>query len=243
MQIRMLREIDAMFEGAPQSRKTLEVKEEMLQNLMEKYNDLISQGKSEEAAFNIAIGSVGDISDLLDELKQPIPKVASFPEPDMSGYDSYADEPMQDDPRYSRHSNAMLVSVAVMMYILSPVAVILFGGKFGLLLLFAMVAGATGLLIYNGMTTDKSKKAPNPDNGEATYDNPPERPVQYSGKMSKPQKKFFASVTSALWLVTVALYFVISFYTGAWHITWIIFLIAAAANNVLKAYMDMSGNR
>lgn len=230
MQIRMLREIDAMFDGAPQTRKTLEVKEEMLQNLMEKYNDLRAEGKSEEAAFNIALGSVGDISDLLDELRQPIPKVATFPDEDPEGayYESAAPGPAMDN--FQRHNRAMIVTVAVILYILSPVAVIVFGGSMGLILLFVMIAAATGLLIYNGMTSDKPGK-------EGTRN--VQSAAEQKTKMSKQQKKFFASLSSALWLIATAIYFMVSFGTGAWYITWIIFLIAAAANNVLKAFLDM----
>lgn len=248
MQIRMLREIDTLFAGAPQSRKTLEAKEEMLQNLMEKYNDLLAEGRSEEAAFNIAIGSVGDISDLLEELGQEAPpKVAHFPEPDLSDYPDY-DEPIPDQQQtdYARHHNAVIVAVAVMLYILSPVAVILFGGRMGLLLLFAMIAGATGLLIYNGMTGDKKNQrgqAQQQQQQNTSYDanqNADPFEAQFeSRKMNKEQKKFFASISSALWLMTTALYMVISFATGAWHITWIIFLVAAAVNNVVKAFIDM----
>lgn len=231
MQIRMLREIDAMFEGAPQTRKTLEVKEEMLQNLMEKYNDLLAEGKSEEAAFNIAIASVGDISDLLEELQQPIPKVAHFPEPDMSGYedDIPAAMPVQRDPTYEKHHKAMIVTVAAMLYILSPVAVVLFSGRIGILLLFTMIAAATGLLIYGAMTGPEKQRVETADG------------VSGKKKMSKEQRRLFSSLSSALWLVTVALYFVISFATGAWHISWIIFLIATAASNVLRAFIDLYG--
>ncbi len=40
---------------------------------------------------------------------------------------------------------------------------------------------------------------------------------------------------SAFWLIVVAVYFLISFATHAWFITWIIFLIAAAMEQILKA--------
>lgn len=224
MQIRMLREIDAMFDGVPQSRKTLEIKEEMLQNLMEKYNDLIRQGKSEEAAFNIALASIGDISDLRETLMaQEVPQVARF-----DGAQGGQDAPREDVPVDPRHHRASVVAVAVMLYIVSPVPVILIGGKMGILLLFTMIAAATGLLIFNGMM-----------NGSGLSDRVQTREDDEPRKMSKKQKRFFGSLSSALWMATVALYFVISFWTGAWHISWIIFLVAAAANNVMKAFIDL----
>lgn len=40
---------------------------------------------------------------------------------------------------------------------------------------------------------------------------------------------------SAFWLIVVAVYFLISFGTGAWYITWIIFLIGAATEQIVKA--------
>ena len=40
---------------------------------------------------------------------------------------------------------------------------------------------------------------------------------------------------SAMWLIIVALYFVISFTTHAWYITWLIFLVGAALQQLLKA--------
>ena len=39
---------------------------------------------------------------------------------------------------------------------------------------------------------------------------------------------------SLLWLVVVILYFGLSFMTGAWYITWVIFLIGAAVHPVVK---------
>ena len=47
--------IDTLFEDAPAGKKAVELKEEMLQNLNDKYNDLLSEGKSEEAAYNLAV--------------------------------------------------------------------------------------------------------------------------------------------------------------------------------------------
>ena len=53
------------------------------------------------------------------------------------------------------------------------------------------------------------------------------------------KKSVLRAVSSALWTLTVAVYFLISFYTRAWHTTWIIFLIAAAEEQLLKACFDL----
>ncbi len=42
-----------------------------------------------------------------------------------------------------------------------------------------------------------------------------------------------------LWMLMLTLYFVISFATGAWYITWLIFLITPALNNIQRAIFDL----
>lgn len=49
MQDKLRAFIDTLFEDAPAGKKVVELKEEMLQNLNDKYSDLLSEGKSEEA--------------------------------------------------------------------------------------------------------------------------------------------------------------------------------------------------
>ena len=60
--------IDALFANAPKTQEALEAKEELLTNVTDKYNDCIAQGKSEETAFNLAVASIGDISEVLISL-------------------------------------------------------------------------------------------------------------------------------------------------------------------------------
>lgn len=42
----------------------------MLQNLIDKYNDLVDSGKSSEAAYNIATASIGDIHELIRQIEK-----------------------------------------------------------------------------------------------------------------------------------------------------------------------------
>ncbi len=58
-----------------------------------------------------------------------------------------------------------------------------------------------------------------------------------------PQKNgtVFGAITSAIWALTVLVYILVSFATGAWYITWVIFLIAVAIVNIVKAIMISNG--
>ena len=62
MKEKIQKHIDALFTNAPKTRKAMELKEELTQNTIEKYEDLISEGYREEDAFQNVIGSIGDVS-------------------------------------------------------------------------------------------------------------------------------------------------------------------------------------
>ena len=53
---------------APRNRRLQELKEEMLRNLYDRYDDLVADGKSPAAAYSIAVAGVGDVTDLLDSV-------------------------------------------------------------------------------------------------------------------------------------------------------------------------------
>ncbi|MDE5950360.1 MAG: permease prefix domain 1-containing protein, partial [Acetatifactor sp.] len=60
--------MDQLFENAPVNRRTLELKEELIANAMEKYNDLTLRGYSEDEAFQLVVGSIGDVQQLFAEM-------------------------------------------------------------------------------------------------------------------------------------------------------------------------------
>ena len=214
MNNRLREYIDNLFATAPNNMKAVEVKEEILQNLTDKFNDLIAEGKSEDVAFNIAVASIGDVSDLIREL-QGLPQQ----------YSKIAEENGRQKQR-----SALLTAIAIGFYIMSPVPVIMLQNEIGVVFLFVFIAIATGILVFNGIT--KSKNQPVPDTMVEEFKEWRER---NSGK-NQLQK----SVLSAIWAVGVVIYFLISFSTGAWYITWVIFLVIAAVEGIVKALFDMS---
>ncbi len=213
MQDKLRQYIDALFADAPQNKKTIELKEEMLQNLLDKYNDLLAEGKTEEAAYNLAVASVGDISELIEQLREHTQQT-----------------PPVEAVERERRRSATLVSIAVALYILSVIPpIITMDATVGPVLMFIMIALATALIIYNSMTRVKYKKAD---------DTVVEEFKEWQSSSSN-QRQAFRAISSALWALTVVAYVLVSFGSGMWHITWVIFLIAAAINAVIKAIFDL----
>jgi hypothetical protein len=68
---------------------------------------------------------------------------------------------------------------------------------------------------------------------------PPEAQVTASGPSRG--RRLFAAATSFLWLLVLIVYFAVSFLTGDWHITWLVFIVGAILQQVITAVF--SANR
>ena len=56
MKEQLIQYVNLLFAGASDSE---EIKQEILQNTLDRYDDLVSQGKSEAAAYRLAISTEG----------------------------------------------------------------------------------------------------------------------------------------------------------------------------------------
>lgn len=219
---RLRSHIDTLFGAMTQTVKVQEIKEEMLRNLTEKYYDLIAEGKDEETAYSIAVSSIGDISVLMEENRPA---------------DSYDD--MERRMQKYRARSAVLIAVAVMLYILCVIPPIIFstnsytdGMLIGPILMFVMIAVATGLIVFNAMTKPKYVKA-----NETMVEDFKE---WQSGKQH--DNSVMRSIHSAVWSIAVVVYLAVSFFTGAWHVTWLIFLITAAITKIINLCASIKKN-
>lgn len=123
------------------------------------------------------------------------------------------------DNMEKRKKSALLLAIAVMLYILSIVPPILIYDDMGPVLMFIMIAIATGIIVYRAILNSKDKKEENePKNSE--------NPV-------------LKAVKSGVWAVAVVIYIMFSFRTQAWHITWLVFPITSAIVNVIEACFDL----
>jgi len=215
MEDKLRRYIEGLFEETTPSRKSTELKEEMIQNLQDKYSDLLQEGKSPEAAFNIAVAGIGDVTMLLNELEK----------------DARPDERAQK-------KSAMFTAIAVMMYIVSVLPVIILstmGGDpiLGVVFMFIIVAGATGLLIYNSMTKPKYYKED---------DTMVEDFLEWQDETHE-RRQMRKAISSALWSVITALYIIVSFATMAWHITWVIWVIGGGIESLINVFLSAKNKK
>jgi len=143
MEEKLKKYVEKTFENAPNSKKTNELKEEIIANLIDKYEDIKKTGRTEEESYNIAISSMGDVSELIDSLQQTNPLNGKV----------YV--------KQSRKS-ALFIAIAVALYIVSFVPPILFDAfslddTLGAAIMFVFWGIATALLVYNGVSRPKYK--------------------------------------------------------------------------------------
>lgn len=121
----------------------------------------------------------------------------------------------------------MFVAIAVSLYVMCVIPVIAIQSTVGVVLMFLMIAAATGLLIFNSMTNKQYTRQD---------DTVVEQFKEFNSTKDNNSSSFKA-ISGAIWSLTVVIYLVLSFLTGAWHITWVLFLVAVAVTNIVKAFM------
>lgn len=151
MREQLISYVELLFAG---SSGCEDMKQEILQNTLERYDDLIGQGKAPQAAYRLAIAGIGDISELLSPAAASAESpVAAAPAP------SAPPRPGLSLPR------RILRAIAVMLYILCPIPLLVlaqFGMEMvGLSGMLAMIAVATAIFTLSGSTgRSKVQEAP-----------------------------------------------------------------------------------
>ena len=143
MREQLIQYVSLLFAGANDCE---DIKQEILQNSLDRYDDLISEGKSPEAAYRLAIMGIGDIHELLGQATPPSRSESTVP--------------FQDNP--SRPS--ALRALAVGLYILSAVPLFLLCemgmSTLGLCGTLFFVAVATVIMILTGKKPEQAPAVP-----------------------------------------------------------------------------------
>ena len=62
---KLQKRVDDLFKNAPDTKRAEDLKEELMANLIDRYNDLIQGGKTEDEAVKITIEGIGDVNELI----------------------------------------------------------------------------------------------------------------------------------------------------------------------------------
>lgn len=222
MQQEIRKHIDLLFEKAPKTRATMELKEEMIANAQEKLTDMVSQGYQEADAFEVVINSIGNVEELFAGLEDTGDKFRG---------------PSEQILKLQR-KKAWLTTIAVGLYIFAGAMFFFFqmnamayrtiGGMdaddIGMVITVLLCIVPTCMLVYASNIIPAYHKK---------EENMVEDYKQWHSTRQK-DKEVRKAVDSIIWSLGLVVYFLVSFTTGAWHLTWIIFLILGCIQSIVS---------
>lgn len=213
MRDQLIQYVSLLFAGTENCE---DIRQEILQNTLDRYDDLVAQGKSPESAYRQAISGIGDISEIL------------------SGEQTFTASPRtnEPEPEADTPTKKLLRTIAIALYILCAAPLIIlseFGmDNLGLCCTLAVVAVATVLILLG------KKNGPGEDTQEHTAS------AQVQETSESPRQELRKSIKSLIWAIGLAAYFIVSFSTGAWYVTWVIFPIIGAVQGLVIACLDLT---
>ncbi len=214
--------VNSIFEGIPNTPEVQELREEILQNTLDRYDEECARGVSETVAYNVAVMSIGDTDELLAAYHKP--------------------------KKEKKSSRRVCVAIAIALYILCvvPLAVADEMGwpeALGVSMMFLMIAAATALIILSGGR--EKPAAPKASAPQGVPVQPAEQaapavPVQE--ERSSAVKILRGVLTPLYWLAAVGLFLAAGF-AGYWYVAWVIFIAAGAVGDVITGIVYMAKGR
>lgn len=144
MREQLIHYVELLFAGAENAG---DIQQEILQNTLDRYDDLIAQGKTPEAAYRLAISGIGDINEILGSAGGASTKnTGAVPQAAQKGVINARWRPL-------------LRILSIVCYILCPLPLFLIQDEVGLCLLLVMVA----LGVVLGMLASPARSTGEPE--------------------------------------------------------------------------------
>lgn len=163
--------LDSLFVNVEPTEETIQLKNDLLAHMEDRYHELLEEGKNEHEAIGAVISEFGSIDELLEEIdlkKAEGENEEPFVEEAYQA--AYADDSretmeLSDFHNYVRERKkaAVMIGTGVFAVLMSVFSEIFFNGPVyisgvGNALFFLFVAIAVGLFIYGGMTFSRAKR-------------------------------------------------------------------------------------
>lgn len=268
MKEQLIQYVELLFVGA---QNCDDIKQEILQNTLDRYDDLIAAGRVPEAAYRLAIAGIGDINEILGTTVPPV--AALNPAEKSDGGDNFAKK--------------ILRATAVGLYIISilPLIILCELGMeiLGLCGTLAIVAVATVMIILGAKKdTSLQEKAEKEEISESELSKSitgllwalglglyfflsfttsdwhitwvifpilgaldslvsaivRNQDALHSDMIFPRKQRVRKSIKRLIWAIGLAIYFLFSFATGAWYMSWLIFPMIGAVQGLAMAILD-----
>lgn len=138
----------------------------------------------------------------------------------LSQNEAVQNPPSSEDFNKRRARSSIIMSVAVGLYILSVIPFFLFdSSKLMLVLFFVIIAAATVMIVFAALS----------------------RPKPVENREKSREYKLYKQITGILAGGILVVYMLISFMTGMWHITWLVWVIYGIICEIIKLIFTLKG--
>ena len=205
METRIRTYIDGVFRDVPVTERSESIKSEILQNLLDRYRDLLADGRSEEEAYAMAISSGGDLSGIAADLKG---EGVGYSYAYEKQFDRYYEKEYRKEKKKCAIFNGWFWPLVVCVYLCYSFLVS--GAWSYSWILFIAASAVSNLYAYLTIKSNRKERR--------------------------------AAAGGAIWTGIVTVYFVLSFLTRRWDVTWLVFILGVALSRILSA-LEESKNK
>lgn len=219
--------IETMFASLPQTEDVLQIKEDMISNVEEKYHTMRASGMTEDETVGKIIASIGSAKDLRAELGIEN-ETSAAPSQPMSA--ARVTQELIEEYKAYRTKRGTMIAIALAFFILSPCTYLFFNKVFfnelwAQIVFFVFIAIGVGLCIVACRHDDYYEDIFRIDSEE-----------QKDERLKKGKySSLFASV--AFPLATIV-YLCIGFFWDFWHPGWVIYPICAILTGIIGIIED-----
>lgn len=138
----------------------------------------------------------------------------------LSQNEAFQNPTLSEDFNKRRARSSIIMSVAVGLYILSVIPFFIFdSSKLMLVLFFVIIAAATVMIVFAALS----------------------RPKPVENREKSKEYKLYKQITGILAGGILVVYMLISFMTGMWHITWLVWVIYGIICEIIKLIFTLKG--
>ena len=205
--------INAMFSSLPKTPEILRLQAEMMENMEDKYHDLIREGKSEHEAVGIILADIGSA----ENLKAELGITDTEPQEDHSAF-------LTQRAAFQRKF-AIAIASGVVLCICAIIAgavcdAFTHNDTYTCLAFFVPIAAAVAIFVYFGIRED-------------WYEN---RYKEIYHESEPESKGFSDAIAAIIFPLAVVIYLILGFVFDLWHPGWIIFPICGLIVAAVEAY-------
>lgn len=208
--------LDAMFASLPQTPEAAAMKQGILENMEEKYQSLLREGKNEHEALGLVISQFGSI----EELKKELPETSrALPTGEDEEYQTLKRDYLAFLPK-----SRLLCTLAILLFILALGLPGMYQNIASWELLsfffFLLIAVGVGLLVYSFGRLGDYRRLLYIDKAESAPSH-----IEPFARTAPPAVRFRRRLYALIPILITLLFLILGLFFGLWHPGWMVFLL------------------